>query len=99
MILSACFNPDFGTYSHCGSIPPRRETTVSTLREARAECIAYRDEYQLGSGHWSGGQVFDATGSMIAQISYNGRVWEPGEWSPETREITTDIDETTLVCD
>jgi hypothetical protein len=31
---------------------------------------------------WAGGQVTDESGTVVAQVSYNGRVWPPGEWTP-----------------
>lgn len=89
--LAAGFNPDFDSYSHGGGRPPDREVVVDSLRRARAECVAYRDVHQLGGGHWAGGQVYDASGNRVAQISYNGRVWTPEGW-PLATEITTDVD-------
>lgn len=32
--------------------------------------------WDLGGGNWSGGQVYNAEGRVIAEVSYNGRVWQ-----------------------
>lgn len=90
--LRAAFNPDFGSYSHNGGRPPNEEVTVTSLREARAACIEYRDAHNLGGGHWGGGQVRDASGTQVAHISYNGRVWPPEAWTKNTPEIIIDLD-------
>ena len=29
---------------------------------------------------WTGGNVKDATGRVVARVSYNGKVWTPAPW-------------------
>lgn len=48
---------------------------VSTMEAASNACMDYIDEHELGFGNWAGGQVTDDD-KLVAQISYNGRVWE-----------------------
>ena len=77
VILKSAPNPDFGQTR----APARPEMkTVGTLEEARAACIKYRDDNDLGGGNWAGGQVFDEKDKkkQVYYISYNGRIWEPG---------------------
>ena len=33
------------------------------------------------------GFVADASGTILARVSYNGRVWAPGPWQPGTEPI------------
>jgi hypothetical protein len=86
--LASVGNPDFGQ-TPSRSVPgvPRYTVRIATLRAARKVCRLYIDHHDLGGGNWSGGKV-TRVGSRkaIAQVSYNGRVWEPGQWP--TPEIT-----------
>jgi hypothetical protein len=85
--LSAEPNPDFGPNSYRGSVRlPRRSIKVNNLAEAVAVCRTYIEEHELGGGNWTGGRVTDGAGKEVARISYNGRIWEPGEYP--TPEIT-----------
>lgn len=62
---------------------------VNTLSEAVAVCKTYIDDWDLGGSTWTGGQVYDINGKLVAYVSYNGRVWEqetaPGK---KVKEIT-----------
>lgn len=52
-----------------------------TLREVSKIVEGYIAHYQLGStSYYAGnsGNVLDDRGALVAHISYNGRVWEPG---------------------
>ena len=44
-------------------------------KASNTACCAYIEQYDLGGGNWSGGQMFEA-GRQVARVSYNGRVWE-----------------------
>lgn len=44
--------------------------------------VAFRSLYDLGMSQCCGGEIFDEQGQHIAQVSYNGRLWPPGEWQP-----------------
>lgn len=53
--------------------------TVKSLKEARDVCREYIEDNDLGSGNWTGGQVYEMNNKQIAHISYNGRIWEGEE--------------------
>jgi hypothetical protein len=59
---------------------------VSSLAEASAALTQWVARNGLGGGNLARdcGEVRD-NGKVIARVSYNGRVWEPGEWP--TKEI------------
>ena len=42
------------------------------------KCREFIDEHDLGGGNWSGGEVYEE-GTLVARVSYNGRVWRPSE--------------------
>jgi hypothetical protein len=84
VLLASVGNPDFGQDSR-RSMPgvPRRTLRVASLADASKACRAYIAHYELGGGNWLGGEV-KKDGKVFAQISYNGRAWEPGEYpTPE----------------
>ena len=88
VILAAVGNPDH--YQYPGPLPgvPWCEFWVPHLLAARNACLSYIEQYDLGGGNWSGGQVYDARGLLVAQISYNGKVWQPGPWPQEEIQLT-----------
>jgi hypothetical protein len=49
---------------------------VKSLKEASVLCGRFIDKYNLGSSNWMGGLVVDGNFKFIAQVSYNGRVWD-----------------------
>lgn len=49
---------------------------VSSIQEAQLLCRAYVEFYDLGGGNFYDSKVFDNDGNHIANISYNGRVWD-----------------------
>lgn len=61
------------------------------LREASAIYCRERDKSGLGASRWPEREVYDdslPTGEdIVARISYNGRVWAPGEWKPGVEPI------------
>lgn len=71
--LAAVDNPDFPGDTRGNA--PDFEVAVATLEEASAQCRKYIVDHGLGSGNWAGGDVFNAHGTRIAKISYNGRIW------------------------
>jgi hypothetical protein len=82
VLLASCGNPDFGQDSY-RSLPgvPRKRLRVGSLKAASQACRLYIAHHELGGGNWLGGEVIDhATKKVVAQISYNGRAWQPGEW-------------------
>lgn len=73
--LCSVGNPDHGQ-SPFSSLPgvASRSSAEKTLIDASRTCRAYIDANNLGSGNWSGGDVFE-DGVKVARISYNGRIW------------------------
>ena len=55
-----------------------RETTgyASTLKEASEKTLAYIKRYNIGGSCFSEAKVY-YDGNLIAEISFNGRVWDP----------------------
>ena len=49
---------------------------VNDLLEAKNLTQKFIKEFDLGGSNWVGGRVIDEENNFIAQISYNGRVWE-----------------------
>ena len=78
VVLSAVPNPDFDrrSWEATVSIQPK-EKVVADFREASRAVQKFIAENNLGGGNWPGGPVYDDTGTQVAYISYNGRVWEP----------------------
>jgi len=87
--LSNCGNIDFGQNPN-RPLPGTRTRTVRVkdFAEASAVCRRYIAENGLGGGNWTGGEITDeATGKVIGRVSYNGRVWGPEEWTPDSKPI------------
>lgn len=60
---------------------------VNNLLEAKNLTQKFISEFDLGGSNWIGGRVIDADNNFIAQISYNGRVWEGEEFPSKEIEI------------
>ena len=75
--LASTGNPDFGQTSG-RSLPGVRKTkaSVQTMAQASIACRAFITEHQLGGGNWAGGAISE-NGTVIANVSYNGRIWFP----------------------
>ncbi|AOG03400.1 hypothetical protein [Bosea sp. RAC05] len=50
---------------------------VVNFIEASRVCRKYIDDNDLSSRNWSGGDVHDRSGALVAKVSYNGKVWTP----------------------
>ena len=76
--LANCGNPDHGQNPNepVWGCPHASFPVVGTLEEARRVCLRYIAKWELGGSQWAGGQVYDGHGNQIANISYNGRVWD-----------------------
>lgn len=70
--LSSAPNSDF---DQTESPAPSQVVEVESLQEASRVCSQYIQDYQLGGGNWTGGQVIQDE-QEVAYISYNGRIWE-----------------------
>jgi hypothetical protein len=81
--LSSVGNPDFG------QDPDRplpgvdaNGVGVQDFAHASRVCLGYISLHNLGGGNWSGGRITDRKGVEVGRVSYNGKVWGPGEWTP-----------------
>ena len=82
--LASVGNPDFGQDESQAlpGVPSKLLEKVPSFAVASVACRQYIRHYGLGGGNWSGGQVYDDAGKLIARVSYNGRVWPPDSWKP-----------------
>lgn len=72
--LSSCGNPDF---NQSAPLSPYKEVPIFTLKSAVAVCKKYIAFWNLGGGNWTGGQILEEkNGKQIAQVSYNGKLWD-----------------------
>ena len=78
--LASCGNPDRGQnpFEPLYGVPSERAYTAS-IEECQQRVREYIEEYNLGGGNWSGGDVYDGLGNLIGNISYNGRFWPKEE--------------------
>ena len=59
---------------------------AETFEEARHLFNNLRDESNEGASTWPSPPLY-RDGKIIGWFSYNGRVWEHKNWTPETLEI------------
>lgn len=75
VVLSSAPNADFGETK---SKSPKQRVKVRTLEEAKEVCLKYIAKYDLGSGNWTGGRVYQGK-YQYARIHYNGKIQtQPG---------------------
>lgn len=53
--------------------------TVADFAEASRVYSEMRDAFGLGASRFRDGKIIDGR-EIVARISYNGKVWHPGEW-------------------
>lgn len=88
VILKADPNPDYQAPDPRATIKTVKvRLPVKSFASASKVCRNFIEKYDLGSGNWTGGQIGDIDGKIIAHVSYNGRVWEGEKWSPDAKEI------------
>lgn len=76
VVLTAHGNIDHGANPYAMVAPPLN-VFADTIEELQQAVRDYIEEYDLGGGNWTGGQVSEtATGKKVGYISYNGRYWE-----------------------
>jgi len=82
-------NPDFGQDPNkpLWDKPPDKWVKVKDLEHASHVCRLYIVDHELGGGSWAGGQIKDNKGKEIGRVSYNGKVWPPGEWKPDMEPL------------
>ena len=86
--LSLGLNEDFEGHDLIDR-PSTRFKVVPDLKAARKVLVDYVSETGVGGGNMTAttGFVYDDTGTAVARISYNGRVWQPGRPGQTTPEI------------
>lgn len=77
VLLTSCGNPDKGQNPDeaLWGVPTQR-VYANSIEELQKVVREYIEEYDLGGGNWSGGEVYDRSGTVIGNISYNGRYWQ-----------------------
>lgn len=82
VLLADRGNPDYGQDPNAPvSGKADAWVPVESLMHASKTCREYIDSNNLGGGNWTGGQVKDSAGNVVARVSYNGRIWSPdGRW-------------------
>ena len=72
--LSPCGNPDFNQNPYEPMFgAPSLTLQCQTIEECRKAVREYIEYYDIGSGNWTGGQVYDDNDNLIGQIYYNGK--------------------------
>ena len=86
--LSSAGNIDFGQDPN-KPLSPYRAAVISNPAQASKVVREYIEEFDLGGGNWTGGNVYNDKGEHIAHISYNGSAWEgyARNWNSETKKI------------
>lgn len=59
---------------------------VQNLEEASSLCRNFIKTFMLSSSNWIGGRIINEKGDFLAQISYNGRIWDNEVWD-KAKEI------------
>lgn len=73
--LSHTKNQDIaGGYWSDAPTEGRAKVQVETMQDASELCRSYIERNGLGSGNWTGGNVYEGK-KQVARVSYNGRVW------------------------
>jgi hypothetical protein len=74
--LGAEPNPNHSLKSHTGSVKIKtHRVKVKSLSEAQNKVREFIEENDLGSGNFTGGDLF-LNGKKIGMVSYNGRLWD-----------------------
>lgn len=71
----------------------KRFVPVANFAEASKRVRKFIDDGDLGAGcgsslaPFTGGNIVDDAGNVIAHVSYNGRVWPPTGWAPGVKPL------------
>jgi hypothetical protein len=88
VILKADPNPDYSSPDPRATVKTVKvRLPISSFAKASEVCKNFIEKLDIGSGNWTGGQIGNIDGEIIAHVSYNGRVWEGEKWSQGCREI------------
>jgi hypothetical protein len=60
---------------------------VASFAQASAMFCAARDRHGEGASKTPSPEIVTEAGTVIATVSFNGRVWPPGAWTPTTAPI------------
>lgn len=75
VLLTAHGNPDHEE-NPFAELFPAQEAYADTIEECQQIVRNFIDKTDIGSGNWTGGQVYlTSTGEPIGYISYNSRYW------------------------
>lgn len=88
--LSSVGNPDFrqDPNNPLYGCQKDKTVTVASFKEASEVCNKFINDNDLGSGNWSGGDITDESGKVIAMVSYNGKVWKGDTLTGKNEQIT-----------
>lgn len=80
VLLTSCGNPDRGQnpYEVLWGVPTKK-VHADSIEELQKIVLEYIEEYDIGAGNWCGGDVYNRSGEIIGNISYNGRYWRKEE--------------------
>jgi len=53
---------------------------VESFSEASILCKQYINKFNFCSSNWSGGLIVDEDFNFIANVSFNGRIWDNEDW-------------------
>lgn len=75
--LNSCGNIDYGEnpFQSLYGVPKMIEH-CNSIEECQEKVREYINKYELGSGQWDGGKVFDEKDEYLGYISYNSRFWK-----------------------
>ena len=76
-------NPDRGQNS--APVKPRT-FSANTLNDLRDMIWDFLGDNGLGAGNWGTAKVFKDN-QTYGYMSYNGRIWDRDDWSPQAKEI------------
>lgn len=79
--LACVGNPDHGQYCGEGVLADTSVVNVADFSESSRVCREYIEANDLGGGNWTGGQIKQG-GKHIANVSYNGRIWDAANKAP-----------------
>jgi len=65
----------------------RKRYPVGSLQQASEMFCAARDKSGHGASRTPNVTIVNERGETVARISYNGRVWPVGEWTPDQKPI------------
>jgi hypothetical protein len=90
--LKSCGNVDYNQDPNkpMYGCEPDQYKPVKSFKEASEAVKEFINKNRLGSGNWVGGLV-RKKGIIVADVSYNGRVWELNASMPRYSNIRTEI--------